>query len=447
MSPEIITIFYIIVSVIPDTVNRYYPLKSRLRVSLPVLVSIYAAYLLLFGLIFFSVCPEGSYSSMAIRAALFIRAGTSVMPFLFTKKSFWQNAVLLGYTASVSISVNGIANFVEYNLFPAFTEAYPLMLMSLTSVLLYAAILPLTLKMLNKLIQNWTEKESLYTRTMWVIPAAFCVISVGSASILQSTEVLESPVLPFLRLILALMILLVQSITSGTITRIEQSEKSEAKRIVAETQLEAERRQNENIASDYRRMSAMRHDLRHHLSVIEMCIAGNDIPGAVSYCRSVTQSIEDKQAEVWCSNFVLNAIVSYYASMMKKIDCKPKIIINISDKKAMADSDICIIVGNLLENAVESCSKLSGERYISLNIGERGGFLAIHIENPYSGTVFSDESGLHSTKDPDNKRHGIGLSSVKMICDKYNGIMSVNQRTEQSENIWDVSVVIPIKDL
>ena len=82
---------------------------------------------------------------------------------------------------------------------------------------------------------------------------------------------------------------------------------------------------------------------------------------------------------------------------------------------------MCIILGNLLENAYEACERQKeGKRYMSANIRQNGGTLVIIVENSYEGTVRRQEGVFLSSKE--KMRKGIGITSVIDVTKKYNGI-------------------------
>ena len=88
--------------------------------------------------------------------------------------------------------------------------------------------------------------------------------------------------------------------------------------------------------------------------------------------------------------------------------------------------DLCIILENLLNNAMEAVRQLTDEKdkWISLSVRLVKDVLLITVENPFNGAVASDGSGkLRSSKSGD---HGIGLLSVKRTAEKYAGEISIH---------------------
>lgn len=110
--------------------------------------------------------------------------------------------------------------------------------------------------------------------------------------------------------------------------------------------------------------------------------------------------------------------------------------INLPSKLTVSDFDISVLLGNLLENAIEAASHASeAERLILLNIISSGKMLAITVDNGFDGHVNLDGDKYLSTK----KRHtGIGLKSITNIAEKYNGGVQFSHE----ETIFHASVML-----
>jgi len=88
--------------------------------------------------------------------------------------------------------------------------------------------------------------------------------------------------------------------------------------------------------------------------------------------------------------------------------------------------DLCVILGNGLDNAIEACAKLPAgkERYVRLTVNIQSKYISIGIENPTDHLKLSEEM-LKTTKQ-DNFYHGLGLESIRTLTDKYDGNFDVN---------------------
>ena len=133
----------------------------------------------------------------------------------------------------------------------------------------------------------------------------------------------------------------------------------------------------------------------------------------------------------------LDAIAAHYDYVAEKNGVKLDWTIDIAEEIPIRRSDLCSVVGNLVENSISAASKCeSSDRYVSVKIGMLSPrTLVISIINPYKGKVVHGKNGL-----PDNNKaqHGIGLRSVANIVDRYGGSMEI----ETDNHIFNVSIVM-----
>ena len=90
----------------------------------------------------------------------------------------------------------------------------------------------------------------------------------------------------------------------------------------------------------------------------------------------------------------------------------------------MEDKDICALIGNMLENAIEASDKVISNKYIGFSIIEKSNSLFIHCENTYEVMpIRKGDSFLTSKKGA--RWHGIGMKNIQSIVKKYNGTMDI----------------------
>lgn len=79
------------------------------------------------------------------------------------------------------------------------------------------------------------------------------------------------------------------------------------------------------------------------------------------------------------------------------------------------------------------------ERLIGLYVGEQKGMLRIRVENPYRGKI-EFQNALPVTQKADKALHGFGMKSIKMIAEKYSGVLTVTT----DNNIFKLNILIPL---
>ena len=105
------------------------------------------------------------------------------------------------------------------------------------------------------------------------------------------------------------------------------------------------------------------------------------------------------------------------------------------------DTDMVIIMSNLLDNAIEACRKLKENRVILLKIVRERRQLVLSVQNQVDDTVEIKEKQIETSKS-DKKNHGIGLKNVQMVLDKYHGFGNIRY-----ENGWFYyTAIIPNKE-
>lgn len=115
-----------------------------------------------------------------------------------------------------------------------------------------------------------------------------------------------------------------------------------------------------------------------------------------------------------------DSIINYKAAIAKTFGTELKTDLMIPADIKVNTEDICICLGNLLDNAIEACKKLKEERKIALKIRVDRKNLIIIISNPYEEARILEENNYLTTK-REKERHGFGLNIVKKIADRYDG--------------------------
>jgi len=158
------------------------------------------------------------------------------------------------------------------------------------------------------------------------------------------------------------------------------------------------------------------HDLRHHLSLIQSYTTAGDINRLNDYLNNYIDSLPDNRDIVFCENHAVNSILQYYLNIAKKECIEVDVLLEIPAIVSIPDSDLCIIFGNCVENAIDACRRVDGERYIKIRSSLMENMFTIIIANSFDGTVNKDNGKFMSLK---QEGEGIGISSVKAVVEKY----------------------------
>ena len=186
------------------------------------------------------------------------------------------------------------------------------------------------------------------------------------------------------------------------------------------------------INKQFDALRVMKHDYKYHLNaVLEMMKRGENEKG-LEYLTGLQTDLARYEMSYYCQNQVLNSLFSYYADICRKFEIKLDINIAIPDNFSVPDHELCIVFGNLLENAVEACQKLAANRQIELVIKMQGDQVAAMVRNTYDGNVVKDGEKFVSTKkDNANKDCGIGIESVAAVVQSYGEMFHIEHDSQR----------------
>lgn len=195
---------------------------------------------------------------------------------------------------------------------------------------------------------------------------------------------------------------------------------------VYEQQLElCERHQHEREILTLQFRDA-RHNIKNNLvSILAYAEKGEN----EKIIRFVNEIMEEggirTEAVINSGNTVIDSLVGYWYIVAREQGIDFSVNVSVPMKMPFRGADICLILGNLLENAVEAAQKAEEEKYIRLRMKYDKNNLLLFVENNYKGTLIkTKEERLKSTK-PDAGNHGIGLPSVYRTAAKYHGLVTI----------------------
>ena len=144
-------------------------------------------------------------------------------------------------------------------------------------------------------------------------------------------------------------------------------------------------------------------------------------------------------------NLVVDSLINYKYSLAQKERIDMKCYIFVPEEMVFAGADLCIILGNLIDNAMEAVNSfLPGQRYIDVSITQIKDSLSIMVKNPYKGKLLLNGNGQIITSKQEHRNHGIGLDSVQRTVEKYKGELLI----EHEDGIFSVSILLfPPKNL
>ncbi|MCL2809564.1 MAG: GHKL domain-containing protein [Treponema sp.] len=182
----------------------------------------------------------------------------------------------------------------------------------------------------------------------------------------------------------------------------------------------------QKMNEQYDTLRIMKHDYKFHLNTALEMLQSGDIEKSSEYLSGLKDQLTDKELPNFCENAVINSLVIDYVRRCKEIDIDINVSILIPEDFIIPNYEMCIVLGNLLENALEACQKLTINRKIELAVKPKGDQLAIMVRNTFDGKVIMDGEKFVSTK----KDGGLGLQSVNADIQRYGDMFYTNTEDE-----------------
>lgn len=179
------------------------------------------------------------------------------------------------------------------------------------------------------------------------------------------------------------------------------------------------------------------HDIGNHIVVLQALIENNDKEKALDYIKKLTDSFEYKYEYAKTGNIDVDSILNYKIQEAKDRGIDVDLKLKIPEYMNISSFDISIILGNLLDNAIEATSMLESNRKINIDLDFDRNVLFISISNTFDGKVIY-ENNKFQTRHKDKENRGIGLDNVQKVVNKYMGEMEIYH----TENTFYVDIMM-----
>ena len=229
---------------------------------------------------------------------------------------------------------------------------------------------------------------------------------VNSLALSQGVVVLPFVLLTSLMLLLSILIL-------ADHQRLEQASRLAGLREVYYLGLQQQERQ----------VRTLRHDLRNHLTVARGLLEAGDDQGAMGYLDQIAGSPALRGTRRLCDNENANVVLAAKAEDMEQAGVEADFAVSLPAELPIADTDLCALLGNALDNALEGARQAADKRVVVRCRADKGLFM-LRVENAVGGPVRPD---LTSTK-ADRAAHGFGIPGMREIAERYHGTLEASVR-------------------
>lgn len=196
-------------------------------------------------------------------------------------------------------------------------------------------------------------------------------------------------------------------------------------------------KQVREIQNMYRQIRGWRHDYRNHIQNMKIQLSNADYEKLSDYLGQLADDLDTVDTVIKTGNVMADAILNSKLNVAEKMNIKINVKANIPENILLSDVELCSMLGNMLDNAIEACSKLPAEeRFMRVYIGKLKGQLYLSVQNS-AGEVRKEKGGYLSTKEGE---HGYGLFRIDRVAKKYGGF--VNRQNE--EGIFATEITLPM---
>lgn len=424
---------------IPFAVPRYHMFKDKLRIPFRYVIVLIVSVATLNSLIFYLINSGGH--EMAKQWTTVMRYGfmliNLILSFTLIRESFQKLIFTYLLLFAWSFFVFGNANYIESRFFWDFSQQHPYLIYNIARVIVYLITCPFLLHFFQHTIQDALKiKDDAMWRHLWKIPlfsALFGMLYCFSDDVYAyaTWEFMVSRYLMLLGTCYVSFVALEVLMISRNRTQLEEALK------YADQSIIYQKKQFDSLAQHMDEMKKARHDLRQHLAVVQSYIEKDDRKGLQNYIDLYRSELPADVLELYCRNDVVNAITCYYAGVSRDNRINFDAKIDYPDFISVTETDMTVLFGNLLENAVEACLRhADGQPFIKVRIKRHGNSeLLILIDNTCK-TLVQFRNGIPLS----SKRSGVGIGteSIRDIVERYHGTV----RYEQRADIFYTSVLL-----
>ena len=178
-----------------------------------------------------------------------------------------------------------------------------------------------------------------------------------------------------------------------------------------------------------------RHDLKNRMQILRELAESENMAELKRYLSDFEKRAKEQETFSNTGNLIIDSIVNSKLQDTKEMGIEVACNVVLPASIEVNTDDMVVILGNLLDNAIEACERVKTTKYIKLFMKYEAGCIIIRIKNSYD-QILNKDGGKIVTRKKDKTLHGIGIKSIKSTVDKYNGTIEI--LSEGKEFIVDI---------
>lgn len=210
--------------------------------------------------------------------------------------------------------------------------------------------------------------------------------------------------------------------------------------------------ENKSISDNYRFLkerseerSKIYHEIRHQLTALDCLCQKQDYAALKDQLDRMLREQYTGSQSFFTKNPTVNTILQDAFTKAGQYGISFQTSINLPEHLHFPDTDLCALLMNMLDNALEAAAKAEPpqKRYLSFKMKISGEYLAVECENSFSGELKKDRKGRLLTTKPDAPAHGFGCARMEEITRKYQGLIAFDTK---GRTIFQVKALLLLPD-
>lgn len=191
--------------------------------------------------------------------------------------------------------------------------------------------------------------------------------------------------------------------------------------------LQLQKNYYEELEQNQKQIRKFRHDMNNHLSVVGYLLQKGELQKARDYFDKISVYMQTANRK-FCENSVVNAVLNAKYNLMTDAKIDGFFHISIDKLLFIDDVSLCTLFANTLDNAIEACQKIEAPDRRNLELKCRyteNGYFSLELINSKINEIVVQKNQYISDKE-DKSAHGIGISSIRDIVEKYEGTLDIS---------------------
>lgn len=188
-----------------------------------------------------------------------------------------------------------------------------------------------------------------------------------------------------------------------------------------------------NLNNSYAMNAKLFHDLHNHIGILRQMLTTKQYEAAVAYLDELQAPVKEMTDQKWTGDGAIDYLINSKAVKANENHIALQIHVEFPNHTNLKGADLCAIIGNLLDNALEAARQVPDEqkRFVNFTIRRINQMLMIKVENSFAANLVEKDGQLQTTK-KDGGLHGWGIKSANTAAEKYDGCV----RTSTEGNVF-----------